>query len=219
MRERFLLQDRVELCGAVRQGEVRDHLTRGSIFLNTSLTEAFGTGIIEAACAGLFVVSTRVGGVPEVLPPWMMRLAKPDEDDIVGAMNDAIAYVRAGKHDPQAHHAAVKYMYSWTDVATRLERVYRQAMENEFPRASERLARYHAGGPLAGKIFCIIVAVDLLFLKLLEWWLPERDIDRCPPFRPAHLASGTLTESSFGSNSALSDLPTDEAHAMKEALA
>ncbi len=52
MRERYLLQDRVELCGAVRQGEVRDHLTRGSIFLNTSLTEAFGTGIIEAACAG-----------------------------------------------------------------------------------------------------------------------------------------------------------------------
>ncbi|KAJ1039654.1 hypothetical protein NDA10_005201 [Ustilago hordei] len=83
MRERYLLQDRVELCGAVRQGEVRDHLTRGSIFLNTSLTEAFGTCIIEAACAGLFVVSTRVGGVPEVLPPSMIRLAKPEEDDVV----------------------------------------------------------------------------------------------------------------------------------------
>ena len=115
IRERFLLQDRVELCGAVRQGDVRDHLTRGAIFLNTSLTEAFGTGIIEAACAGLFIVSTRVGGIPEVLPPSMVRLAKPEEDDIVRAMDDAIAYVRAGKHDPLAYHQAVKHMYSWSD--------------------------------------------------------------------------------------------------------
>jgi phosphatidylinositol N-acetylglucosaminyltransferase subunit A len=43
-------------------------LIRGHIFLNTSLTESFGIAILEAACAGLYVVSTRVGGVPEVLP-------------------------------------------------------------------------------------------------------------------------------------------------------
>ena len=53
---------------------------RGQIFLNTSLTEAFGMSLIEAASAGLLVVSTRVGGVPEVLPPWMCLLAAPDED-------------------------------------------------------------------------------------------------------------------------------------------
>lgn len=43
-------------------------LTQGHIFLNTSLTESFGIAILEAACAGLYVVSTQVGGVPEVLP-------------------------------------------------------------------------------------------------------------------------------------------------------
>lgn len=80
MRERYLLYDRIELCGAIRQGQVRDHLVRGDIFLNTSLTEAFGTGIIEAASCGLFVVSTKVGGIPEVLPPDMIRLAQPEED-------------------------------------------------------------------------------------------------------------------------------------------
>lgn len=103
MRERYLLHERVELSGGIRQGDVRDvsalslfafdcsvaesshvrtrqHLIRGQIFLNTSLTEAFGTSIIEAACAGLYVVSTSVGGVPEVLPPWMRMLALPDED-------------------------------------------------------------------------------------------------------------------------------------------
>ena len=46
-------------------GEV---LVRGHIFLNTSLTEAFCIAIVEAAACGLMVVSTNVGGVPEVLP-------------------------------------------------------------------------------------------------------------------------------------------------------
>ena len=55
-------------------------LVRGSIFLNTSLTESFGIAILEAACAGLYVVSTRVGGVPEILPHDMISFAKPEED-------------------------------------------------------------------------------------------------------------------------------------------
>jgi glycosyltransferase involved in cell wall biosynthesis len=53
---------------------------RGSIFLNTSLTESFGIAILEAACAGLYVVSTRVGGVPEILPEDMISFANPEED-------------------------------------------------------------------------------------------------------------------------------------------
>ncbi|KAF8429481.1 glycosyltransferase family 4 protein [Boletus edulis BED1] len=79
-RERHLLQDRIELLGPVRHRDVRDVLIRGSIFLNTSLTEAFGIAILEAACTGLYVVSTRVGGVPEILPQDMISFANPDED-------------------------------------------------------------------------------------------------------------------------------------------
>jgi len=41
---------------------------RGQVFLNASLTEAFCMAIVEAAAAGLLVVSTAVGGVPEVCP-------------------------------------------------------------------------------------------------------------------------------------------------------
>jgi glycosyltransferase involved in cell wall biosynthesis len=39
---------------------------QGHIFINASLTEAFCMAIVEAASVGLMVVSTRVGGVPEV---------------------------------------------------------------------------------------------------------------------------------------------------------
>ncbi|RYG51688.1 hypothetical protein EON67_02865 [archaeon] len=43
------LHDRVELLGAVSHKNVRDVLTRGHIFLNCSLTEAFCIAILEAA--------------------------------------------------------------------------------------------------------------------------------------------------------------------------
>lgn len=50
---------------AVRNAAVQ---VQGDIFINASLTEAFCMAIVEAAAAGLLVVSTAVGGVPEVTP-------------------------------------------------------------------------------------------------------------------------------------------------------
>ena len=79
MREKNLLQDRIELLGPIRHKDVLSVLSRGQIFMNTSLTEAFGIAILEAACAGLYVVSTRVGGVPEILPMDMISFAEPEE--------------------------------------------------------------------------------------------------------------------------------------------
>ena len=66
MRERYVLQERVKILGSVPHKDIRNVLVQGQIFLNTSLTEAFCISIIEAACCGLLVVSTNVGGVPEV---------------------------------------------------------------------------------------------------------------------------------------------------------
>lgn len=107
-----MLQDRVALVGAVRQRDIRAHLSRGQIFLSTSLTEAFGTSIIEATCAGLYVVTTKVGGVPELLPPSMMRLAEPCAASVVDNVLYAIEYIRSGQHDPMEQHRRVARMYS-----------------------------------------------------------------------------------------------------------
>jgi phosphatidylinositol N-acetylglucosaminyltransferase subunit A len=80
MREEFILQDRVTMLGSVKHDQIRGVLIRGDIFLNTSLTEAFCIAIVEAASCGLLVVSTRVGGIPEVLPPHLILFAACDVD-------------------------------------------------------------------------------------------------------------------------------------------
>ncbi|EDW73851.1 uncharacterized protein Dwil_GK19467 [Drosophila willistoni] len=90
IREKTNMQERVEIVGAVEHARVRDVLVRGHIFLNTSLTEAYCMAIVEAASCGLQVVSTSVGGIPEVLPKSLILLAEPDIDAIYAAMLVAI---------------------------------------------------------------------------------------------------------------------------------
>lgn len=118
------LQDRVSLVGAVPHERVRQLLVQGDIFLNCSLTEAFCMALIEAAAAGLLVVSTRVGGVPEVLPQDMLLLADPSPDGLVEAVGQALQRVAAGGRDTWRQHAAVRDMYSWQAIAQRTEHVY-----------------------------------------------------------------------------------------------
>ncbi|GIL80993.1 hypothetical protein Vretifemale_10129 [Volvox reticuliferus] len=69
------LQDRVVLEGPVPHERARDFMVRGHVFVNASLTEAFCMALVEAAAAGLVVVSTAVGGVPEV--GWDMCVRQP----------------------------------------------------------------------------------------------------------------------------------------------
>ncbi|KAL4073683.1 glycosyltransferase family 4 protein [Scleroderma citrinum] len=177
VRERYMLQDRMELLGSVRHRDVRNVLIRGSIFLNTSLTESFGIAILEAACTGLYVVSTRVGGVPEILPEDMISFANPDEDDLFRAISDAIRIVSLGKHDPLQAHRRVKGFYDWMQVAQRTETVYQTVMQSEPIDLWTRMQRTMCLGPFAGPIYTIILIVDCIFFMLLEWLIPREDLD------------------------------------------
>ncbi|RKP08669.1 hypothetical protein THASP1DRAFT_34611 [Thamnocephalis sphaerospora] len=182
MRENCLLHDRVRFIGSVKHHDVRNVLVQGQIFLNTSLTEAFCIAVVEAASCGLAIVSTRVGGVPEVLPPHMIYFAQPEEDDLVRAVDQAIQAAYLKKVLPTRQHAEVKQMYSWANVAERTEIVYDRITQIHTPPFIERLRRYYGCGLWAGKVFCIMAALDLLFLLLLDWWLPRETVEIAPNF-------------------------------------
>ncbi|EPQ63758.1 Bgt-2429 [Blumeria graminis f. sp. tritici] len=219
MLERNVLQDRVEMLGPVRHEEVRDVMVRGHIYLHPSLSEAFGTVIVEAASCGLYVVCTQVGGIPEVLPAHMTVFAKPEEDDLVAATGKAIAALRAHKVRPEKFHDQVKTMYSWTDVARRTERVYDGISgvlsESDFyghdadhanwsatrGRAGihsfaliDRLKRYYGCGIWAGKLFCICVVVDYLLFLALEFLAPRDTIDIARNWPKKKIATEDSTE-------------------------
>ena len=150
-------------------------LVRGHLFLNCSLTESFCIAILEAVSCGLFCVSTRVGGVPEILPKHMIRFAEPNVDDIVEVLSDAVPLVK--NMNPLEAHQQVKGMYNWHDVAERTERVYEKVIDTPKLSLMSRLLRYHECGPWAGKLFCLIVALDYLIWRILEHLFPRDEID------------------------------------------
>ncbi|KAL2621174.1 hypothetical protein R1flu_001379 [Riccia fluitans] len=85
--------------------------------------------------------------------------------------------------DPFAMHNKMRTLYSWPDVAQRTERVYHHAMNTENEDLLERLSRYNACGPWAGKLFCLVVIIDYIFWHFLQWWQPAEEIDVAPDFQ------------------------------------
>ena len=186
MRERYVLQDRVKLIGAVAHSKVRSVLVQGHIFLNTSLTEAFCIAIVEAASVGLLVVSTKVGGIPEVLPDEMILFSNPDEEgivclsdriDLIASLAAAIEKVENGEVDSLRIHEIVKTMYDWSDVAARTEKVYRKMLQMENSDLMERFVKFNASGLIFGKLACIVVAWNVILLSILEFVWPTDSIE------------------------------------------
>lgn len=178
MRERYRLEDRVELLGSIPHSGVAEVLRRGQIFINTSLTEAFCMAILEASSCGLFVVSTRVGGVPEVLPEDMMFLAEPDPDSLIENIQRAIKTRMIG-WDPEISHRHVKSMYDWHEVAERTENVYRKIISNRHKTLFERFQCLNTAGVYYGKFCCMISTIDHFIYRALEWISPRDEIDEC----------------------------------------
>jgi phosphatidylinositol glycan class A protein len=168
------LDSRVTLIGEVKHDHVRDILVQGQIFLNCSLTEAFCVSLIEAAAAGLLVVSTRVGGVPEVLPPEMLVLADPSPQGVLSAIDTAVERVVNSPVDVCCQHEEVTKMYSWHAVAQRTARVYDAVVQfDRDDTMAARLQRYWKCGKWFGKICCCVIAVDWWYLQWIEWWQPS----------------------------------------------
>ncbi|XP_063811862.1 phosphatidylinositol N-acetylglucosaminyltransferase subunit A [Pseudophryne corroboree] len=179
VRERYQLHDRVRLLGALEHQQVRNVLVKGDIFLNTSLTEAFCMAIVEAASCGLQVVSTRVGGIPEVLPENFIILCEPSVKSLCAGLEKAIDQLEAGTLPcPEAIHNTVKTFYTWREVAGRTEKVYdRVANETVLP-MNERLERLvNHCGLVTGCIFALFVVISFLFLLFLRWTTPDYLID------------------------------------------
>ena len=108
------------LLGSLTKNEVREILKGNSkhgqvdIFLTTSLTESFCIANLEAACAGVTIVSTDVGGIPEVLPPYSIYYSKPSTECLYNSLVKAIVELPFKKVKFPNHLINV---YDWAQIA------------------------------------------------------------------------------------------------------
>uniref|UniRef100_A0A1I7U5J9 phosphatidylinositol N-acetylglucosaminyltransferase n=1 Tax=Caenorhabditis tropicalis TaxID=1561998 RepID=A0A1I7U5J9_9PELO len=177
MREKHKLHERVVMLGMLPHNQVKRVLNQGQIFINTSLTEAFCMSIVEAASCGLHVVSTRVGGVPEVLPvDEFISLEEPVPDDLVDALLSAVDRRERGLlMDPDVRHDAVSKMYNWPEVAERTEIVYKKAVEGRSLGRMDRLKGYYSQGFGFGILYIIVAIILCFWLSILDYFDPPEE--------------------------------------------
>ena len=115
------IDDKVKFLGY--QSNVFEPLTAMDIFLFPSLKEAMGISVVEALAVGLPVVSTNVGGLPEVVSANVGSLVPPED---ANAMAQAAVELAKGDRDQLSRDAKdrVHGMFSVSSMLEKTNRVY-----------------------------------------------------------------------------------------------
>eukprot|EP00980_Cylindrotheca_fusiformis_P002842 scaffold672_cov126-Cylindrotheca_fusiformis.AAC.43 len=186
MVERERLQDRIEFLGSVPHADVAGVLRQGHVFLNCSLTESFCIAILEAASCGLLVVSTNVGGVPEVLPsPEMVILCDPDVEALVEGVKEAVKRQESEPVDPIEAHRQIETMYSWHRVAQQTVQVYDRVVQEPPLRFAERLSCFRSLGGISGFVAGLLAVIVEIWIRIVVWIRPQSSIDTALDLMPS----------------------------------
>lgn len=90
----------------------------------TCVSECVFVQYVHPVCLMSKVVSTRVGGIPEVLPEDLITLCEPTVRSLCAGLETVIAQQRSGSvPSPASIHARVRNLYTWRNVAARTEKV------------------------------------------------------------------------------------------------
>jgi len=130
----------------------------------------------------LQVVSTKVGGIPEILPDSMLILSEPNISDLLVKLEEAIKRHKSGNSiDPIDMHKQIKEMYNWRDIAKRTEIVYEDVMQstrNQTGGIIETVLRFRRCGYAGFYFMTFIILVDYLLILFLEFLNPAKKIDK-----------------------------------------
>jgi L-malate glycosyltransferase len=123
---RLDLADRVIVREKVN--DIEDYLQVGDIGLFTSETESFCLSILEAMCFGCPSVSTRVGGIPEVVEDNQSGLLVPSGDvgALAGALESLIHDEPRRRALGRAAQARARERFSAEVIVPRYEALYRR---------------------------------------------------------------------------------------------
>ncbi|KAL7671953.1 hypothetical protein ACOME3_006854 [Neoechinorhynchus agilis] len=188
------LERQILLLGNVEHRHMGCLLSKGNIFLSCSLTEAFCIAIVEAAAVGLLIVSTRVGGIPEVLPsPGLMMMAEPNVNDVLRVLTNAIERVRRRRrrpildryftwkkyrhqneilsklHQRKAIDSILNGSYNWMNIAKRTVNVYNEVNGLEKLGIYRMICLAISTGFVSGPLVGLVIVIDFLFIKLFDF--------------------------------------------------
>lgn len=117
--------------------------------------------------------------IVQVLPPHMVILSEPDPQSLLDAVEGAIDSLHLV--DPWKQHREIKSMYSWGSVARRTETIYDDVMKTKRDDSLvARFLRFYKCGGFVGKVFCMVISLHHLYLRILNFLDPAHKMDIVP---------------------------------------
>jgi glycosyltransferase involved in cell wall biosynthesis len=120
----------VFMAGELSKERVAQLMAAADVFVLPSKMESFGLALLEASAAGVPVVCSNAGGVPEVFQDGFNALLYPPGDDI--AMAKAIIRLiqdRELAKTISANAVATSRRFTWEIAAERTLRVYEEVLQ------------------------------------------------------------------------------------------
>lgn len=121
---------RTSLPGGVYDAELDEAYASADVFVLASHTEGLPRTVVEAMAAGLPVVATSVGGLPEIVHP-LLQVAPHQPQDIAQVIERLIA-------EPDLRRVALRYQAEVLDDL----RARRQYCSTHFAQAVRRIGRH-----------------------------------------------------------------------------
>lgn len=152
--------------------------------------------IVEASSCGLQVVSTKVGGIPEVLPSDLIYLTEPTVPALMDGLEKAITDLKSGNIVcPYLCNARVRKLYNWVDVTFRTNAVYNLVATESTQTVGGQLQSYLSSGVWP---FLLVVSLCYLFLSYLDYMVPRGFIDIAKDYK-VDKNVGVVSETGKGS--------------------
>ncbi|HOK65776.1 MAG TPA: glycosyltransferase [Anaerohalosphaeraceae bacterium] len=126
------IKNRIVFEGALEQKGVLERLHQADVFLLTSRDEWLGVVLLEAQAAGVPIVATNVGGIPEAVLPGRSAILVPvgDAEAAARAMAELLQDPQKRIQMGQEGRKYVEERYDVDMLNDKLVRIYSEALQN-----------------------------------------------------------------------------------------
>jgi glycosyltransferase involved in cell wall biosynthesis len=128
--QRLGVSDRLTFVGKLSRAELLNEYVQAQFFVLPSIFEPFGIVLLEAMAAGLPVIASRVGGIPEIVEDGRTGLLV--EPGNPGALAEALRHLCRDEvlRKSMGRSAREQVMpYDWELIVPRILSVYAEALE------------------------------------------------------------------------------------------
>ncbi len=125
--KKSLLENRVTFLGYVPHAEMPQYLHISDVFIRPSLSEGLGNSFLEAMAAGIPVIATPVGGIPDFLTDGETGLfcEVKNPRSIAQKVEKLIKDTESRNYIVRQAEKMVREKYQWPRITTEMEAVFR----------------------------------------------------------------------------------------------